>query len=68
MVSGMWLSDLTDGSPLHNECNCLGADFISTLKNMEFNTTEFSVNTVVVVVMKSESDPTENIHNCNDKT
>lgn len=67
MVSGIWRSDLTDGPPLHNECNCLGADFVSILKNIKWNPIEVTLTTAVMVGMKSKSDPTENIHNSNDK-
>lgn len=51
----------------HHECKCLGADFVSTLKNIKSNTPEVSLTMVVVAGMKSESDPAENIHNSNDK-
>lgn len=67
MVNRIWLSGLTKGPPLHNECNCLGADFVSMLKNIKRNTTEVCLTTVVVAGMKSESNPTEYIHNSNEK-
>lgn len=64
MVSGIWVSDLTNGPPLHNECNCLGADFVSILKNIKCNAIEVSLTKAVVAHMKSESG---NIHNSSDK-
>lgn len=53
-VSGICFTDYSDGPPLHNECNCVEADFGHTLKNIKCNATEISLTTVGLADTKSE--------------